>query len=98
MSKSYWVYILCSQRNGTLYTGYTGDLAKRIYVHREKLSEGFTKKYDVIKLVYVEEYGDVYEAKDREICIKRWKRAWKVDLIEKLNPEWKDLYEHLVMA
>lgn len=86
------MYILCSDRNGTIYTGVTGDLSKRIYTHKQKLVEGFTKKYDVDKLVYVEPYKYVYDALRREHQIKNWKREWKINLIEKQNPKWDDLY------
>jgi putative endonuclease len=90
--KSYFVYILASKRNGTLYIGITNDLAKRVYAHRQNLIDGFTKKYGVHKLVYFEETNDVNEAILREKRIKKWKREWKIKLIEKENPEWKDLY------
>lgn len=92
MRKSYFVYILTIRKNTALYTGMTGDLQKRIWGHRQGTVKGFTKKYNVHKLVYVEEYSDVQEAIHREKCIKEWNRQWKIDLIEKQNPEWKDLY------
>lgn len=95
MMKSYWVYILCSKRNGTLYVGITNDLVRRIYEHKEKLIDGFTKTYNVTKLVHVEGFQDVTAAIHREKCLKKWKRAWKLHLIEEHNPEWRDLYEDI---
>jgi len=89
----YWLYILASKRNGTLYTGVTGDLVGRIYTHKAKLVDGFTKKYNVNQLVYVEEFNDIHQAISREKCIKKWNRAWKLSLIESYNPGWRDLYE-----
>ena len=85
-----FVYILASQKNGTLYTGSTTDLAKRLEQHRSS-STGFAAKYYVRRLVYVEEYTTTFEVLERERRIKRWKRAWKIGLIEKLNPSWDDL-------
>ena len=89
---SYWVYILCSKRNGTLYVGVTNNLIRRVYEHKQKLIDGFTKKYDINKLIYTEEFNDVYAAIYREKCIKKWNRSWKLKLIEQYNPEWEDLY------
>jgi putative endonuclease len=91
----YWVYILASRKNGTIYIGVTGDLPRRIYQHKEKLVEGFTKKYNVTHLVYAEEFQDIKDAIHREKCIKKWNRAWKLRLIEAQNPDWKDLYESI---
>ena len=93
--KTYWVYILCSKRNGTLYTGITSDIARRVYEHKNKLIKGFTKQYSVDRLVYAECFQDVGEAIYREKSIKKWNRAWKLNLIEQNNPEWQDLYELL---
>ena len=93
--KNYYVYILASQRNGTLYVGVTGDLKKRVWEHRTKAVDGFTQKYGVSHLVYVEIYNDVQQALQREKNIKKWPRKWKLELIEKDNPEWDDLYEVL---
>lgn len=90
--KAYYVYILASQRNGTLYTGVTSDLVKRVYEHKSKNVDGFTQKYDVDQLVYFEQYVTAEEAIIREKRIKEWKRAWKLELIEKDNPDWRDLY------
>lgn len=93
--KSYYVYILASKPNGTLYIGVTNDLARRMYEHRSGLVEGFTKQYSVHLLVYFEETTDIRSAIERETCLKRWKRDWKKDLIERSNPEWDDLAESL---
>jgi putative endonuclease len=83
---------MASARNGTLYIGVTSDLAKRVWEHREGLIEGFTKKYGVKMLVHFEEFGDVGLAIQRETRLKKWKRQWKLELIEKENPNWRDLY------
>lgn len=96
MEKSPCVYILASKRNGTLYTGVTSDLVKRVYDHKNGLADGFTKKYKVHHLVYFELHEDMYAAISREKQIKKWNRAWKLELIEKNNPAWKDLYESIV--
>ena len=93
--KDSYVYILASQKNGTLYTGVTSDLIKRIYQHKEKAVDGFTKKYKINKIVYYEIHTYIVEAISREKKIKRWRRAWKLALIEKTNPQWHDLYEQL---
>lgn len=94
--KTYYVYILASQRNGTLYTGVTNDLKRRIWEHKHDLVKGFTKEYGTHILVYFEQHEDIEEAILREKKIKRWKRKWKLDLIEKDNPDWKDLYDSIV--
>lgn len=96
MEKNYYTYILASGKNGTLYIGITSDLIKRAWEHKEKLVEGFTKKYGVAKLVYYEIYSDPENAIKREQRLKFYKRQWKIDLIEKSNPQWKDLYSGLV--
>ncbi len=93
--KNYYVYILASQRNGTLYIGVTSDLKKRIYEHKEDLIEGFTKKYQVHDLVYFENCEDINSAIEREKRLKKWRREWKLELIEKSNPDWKDLFGEL---
>ena len=87
----FYVYILASCRNGTLYIGMTDDLARRVWEHRIGAVPGFTRKYGVDRLVYVEEYGSILEARAREHAMKRWRRAWKIALIEKDNPQWRDL-------
>jgi putative endonuclease len=92
----YYVYILASRRNGTLYTGVTSDLVKRVHEHKSDLVDGFTKAYGVHNLVYYETVDDVDSAISREKQIKRWKRAWKVELIEGVNPDWRDLYPDLM--
>ena len=92
MMKQYFVYIM-SSRTGTLYTGLTNDLGRRVWQHKEKRIEGFTKKYDVTRLVYFEGFGDVHEAIAREKVIKGWRRSKKLALIESLNPKWRDLSE-----
>jgi putative endonuclease len=89
--KKYYVYILASKRNGTLYIGVTNDLEKRAYQHKEGEIEGFTQKYKVKMLVYHEAYSNVNSAIAREKQLKKWNRQWKIQLIEKANPEWKDL-------
>ena len=93
MSKTYHVYILASAKNGTLYIGVTSDLARRVWEHREAMIPGFTKRYDVKMLVHFEEFGDIGYAIDRETRLKKWKRRWRLELIEKTNPDWNDLYE-----
>ena len=96
MTKKAYVYILTSKRNGTLYIGITTDLVKRIYEHKHDLVDGFTKKYKVHRLVYFEEHEDIRQAITREKQIKKWKRKWKLELIEKVNPNWRDLYTEIV--
>ena len=93
--ESYFVYILASKRNGTLYIGVTNDLVRRVYQHKQNIIEGFTKKYNVHNLVYYESCPDVKAAITREKQLKKWKRRWKIELIEKGNPEWRDLYSDL---
>jgi putative endonuclease len=90
------VYILASRRNGTLYVGVTSKLVKRVWEHRNHVVEGFTKRYHVIHLVWYELHETMQSAIRREKAIKEWKRAWKLELIEKVNPGWVDLYESLV--
>ncbi len=94
--KSYWIYILASKRNGTLYIGVTNNLCRRIYEHKEQLFKGFTKKNGVNQLVYIEEFNRIEEAIYREKTIKNWKREWKLRLIESANPAWKDLSDDLM--
>ncbi|MBZ0157202.1 MAG: GIY-YIG nuclease family protein [Alphaproteobacteria bacterium] len=93
--KSFYVYILCNKRNGTLYTGVTSDLMKRIYEHRNNLVDGFTKEYAVHRPVWYEMHESADAAIAREKQIKRWRRDWKLHLIEKSNPQWNDLYDAL---
>jgi len=94
--KSSFVYILASQRNGTLYTGVTSDLTRRAWQHRSKDVQGFTKQYNVCKLVYFENHGDINEVIKREKQIKRWSRNWEKAMIERDNPHWEDLYLKMV--
>jgi putative endonuclease len=87
------VYLLASRRNGILYTGVTSDLTQRISIHKQKLIDGFTKRYGITQLVYYEMHETMDAAIRRESQIKKWKRAWKVRLIEQMNPEWCDLFD-----
>ena len=89
--KTYYVYILANKRNRTLYIGITNDLVRRISEHKSGMIEGFTKKYSIDKLVYYESTTDVNEAIAREKRLKKWKRQWKIDLIENSNQDWQDL-------
>ena len=91
----YWVYILASKIGGTLYIGVTNDLVRRVYEHKMKLLGGFTNKYGIGRLVYFEQYDDVEAAIAREKHLKKWQRAWKIRLIEELNPNWDDLYPQI---
>ena len=97
-SRSYYVYILASRLGGTLYIGVTNDLIRRVAEHKLKLTEGFTKKYDIFKLVYFEQFDDVENAIKREKRLKKWNRAWKIRLVEELNPNWDDLYPSIAGA
>ena len=97
MAGLYYVYILASKRNGTLYVGITNDLSQRIWEHREGLVDGFTKKYGVKRLVYFETFDNIKDAIHREDRLKKWKRQWKIDLIQKGNLYWDDLYETLTL-
>jgi putative endonuclease len=89
----YYVYVLASQRNGTLYIGVTNDVARRVAEHKARVADSFTRKHDVTKLVHVERFTDINEAIAREKAMKKWRRAWKLKLIEQGNPTWTDLYE-----
>ncbi len=90
--KTYYVYFLASKRNGTIYIGVTSDLTRRVHQHKQGLVDGFTKKYNVNMLVYYEKFQDVYLAISREKQLKHWKRSYKLQLIERNNPKWRDLY------
>jgi putative endonuclease len=90
--RSYWVSILASRIGGTLYIGVTNDLVRRVYEHRTNAVAGFTSKYDVHRLVYFEQFGDIESAIRREKRLKKWNRAWKIRLIEESNLDWHDLY------
>ena len=91
----YCVYIMASKPFGTLYLGMTNDVVRRAYEHREGLVDGFTKRHNVKLLVYCEEHAAALAAIQREKNIKHWPRAWKVDLIRKMNPQWRDLYDEI---
>ena len=95
MDGPFFVYILASKRNGTLYVGVTNNLARRMSEHKGKLIPGFTRKYGVDLLVYFEAFDSVLEARAREHSMKRWRRAWKIKLIEEFNPDWDDLTSKL---
>jgi putative endonuclease len=90
--RCYWVYILASRLGGTLYIGVTDDLVRRVHEHRSKIVGGFTRKYNVTRLAYFESFADVENAILRVKRLKRWKRRWKIQLIEDSNPNWDDLY------
>ena len=94
--KNYYVYILASKKNGTLYIGVTNDIVKRVYEHKNDIIKGFTEKHKVLNLVHYEIVFDIHAAITREKRMKKWKRQWKIELIEKDNPEWRDLYNDLV--
>ncbi len=89
----FFVYILTNRRYGVLYVGVTNDLARRIAQHRAKVVRGFTAKFGLVKLVYFEEFESILEARAREYSLKRWQRAWKLALVDRVNPEWRDLGE-----
>ncbi len=93
MKERFYVYILASKRNGTLYIGITSNLPKRIYEHKNEITGGFTGKYGVKTLVYYEVFDDFENAVNREKAMKAWQRKWKIELIENNNPAWRDLYE-----
>ena len=97
MTKQPVVYVLASKRNGTLYIGVTSDLVKRVWQHKNDVAEGFTKKYGVHTLVYYEMHADMTEGIRCEKQLKKWNRAWKIELIEKENPEWLDLWPTLTV-
>lgn len=92
----YYVYILANKKNGTLYIGVTNNLIKRIWEHKNKFVEGFTKHYSLHMLVYYEQTIDIVSAITREKQLKKWNRAWKIKLIEEFNPTWKDLYNLII--
>ena len=96
MNKQPTVYILASQKNGTLYIGVTSDLAKRTWEHKNNLVDGFTKRYSIHHLVWYELHEDMNSAIEREKSLKEWKRAWKLKLIEGFNPDWQDLYDTII--
>ena len=91
----FYVYILSSKRNGSLYVGMTNDISRRLAEHKAAINDGFAKKYNITQLIHIEEFTTAYDAIQREKCIKRWKRSWKTRLIEEHNPEWDDLSHKL---
>jgi putative endonuclease len=93
---AYYVYILTRKRNSVFYVGVTNDLIRRVYEHKNELIAGFTKKYNVKLLVYYEQYADINDAIHREKLIKKWARKIKIDAIERVNPDWRDLYFDLI--
>jgi putative endonuclease len=95
MDKHFFIYILASKRNGTLYVGVTSDLIKRVWQHKNEVMKGFTSKYDVHALVFFEEHPTAESAILREKQLKKWRRKWKLRLIEEKNPNWKDLYDEI---
>src|SRR6185437_6169033 len=96
MNKPGYVYIMASRRNGTIYIGSTSDLVQRAYQHREGLIRGFTREYGCKMLVWYQAYDDLDAARHRELQMKEWKRAWKLRVIEEMNPNWNDLYPSLL--
>jgi len=96
LEKQPCVYLLTSSKEGTIYIGVTSDLIKRVWEHKNKVVEGFTKRYNIHLLVWYEQHIDMTAAIQREKVIKSWKREWKINLIEEKNPEWEDLYESLL--
>jgi putative endonuclease len=96
MEKRYYVYILANRRNGTLYIGMTNNIIRRIWEHKNKFVEGFSRKYGLDKLIYLEEFSDPENAIKYEKRLKKYNRRWKMNLIEKQNPHWQDLYETVV--
>ncbi len=93
MDKPSYVYMMGSDRYGTLYVGVTSDMVRRAWQHREGVCEGFTKQHGVSRLVWYEVHADIYQAITREKQIKKWNRTWKVDMISEFNPTWRDLFE-----
>jgi len=96
MGRPGYVYIMASQRNGTIYLGVTSNLPKRVHEHREGLIEGFTRKHGCKLLVWYESYDDIQEARATELRMKNWNRQWKLKRIERMNPEWNDLWDEIV--
>ena len=95
MKKQFYVYIVASKRNGTLYIGITSDLTRRVWEHKQKVVKSFTKEYGVDKLVYYEVHDSAEAAITREKRLKKWNRAWKLKLIENMNPSWRDLWQDI---
>ena len=95
MAKGGWVYMLASGRNGTLYVGVTADLVRRVWEHKNGVVPGFSKRYRVARLVWCERHDDIRDAIAREKAIKKWRRVWKLEAIEAMNPGWRDLYDEI---
>lgn len=95
MNKPGYVYLMASGRNGTTYLGVTSDLLKRLWQHRNEVVDNFSKKYGCARLVWYEAFDDIQQARQRELQMKKWKRAWKVELVERDNPQWLDLFDRL---
>lgn len=93
---SFYVYILANKRNGTIYIGVTNNIIRRVYEHKQNLVQGFTQKYAIHQLVYFEEFSSSIDAIMREKQLKKWNRTWKIELIEKNNPQWRDLYYEII--
>jgi putative endonuclease len=93
----FFVYILANRARGVLYVGVTSDLARRLTAHKAKLAPGFTKAYGIVLLVHYEEYASIIEARARERALKRWRRNWKIALIEETNPDWRDLTDKIAV-
>jgi putative endonuclease len=96
MTRSGYVYLMANKRNGTIYLGVTSDLVKRAHDHRHGLIEGFTKQHRCKMLIWFEQFDDIQDARAREYSMKKWKRAWKLKVIEDANPDWRDLFDDLV--
>jgi putative endonuclease len=94
--KGGWVYIMASERNGTLYIGVTANLSRRVWEHREDMGSSFARKYGTKRLVYAERHDDIRSAIQRETSLKRWNRSWKIQMIERHNPFLDDLYDHII--
>jgi len=97
MKIRFFVYVLANRPRGVLYIGVTNDLIRRLVEHKAKLVPGFSKTYGVVRLVYYEEYSSILEARAREATLKRWRRAWKIELVGKFNPDWRDLSDELAL-
>ncbi len=97
-AKDYWVYIMTNESRGVLYVGMTSDLVGRAVQHSDRLLDGFTKKYGVNRLVYFESHDQAHIAARRERAMKRWRRDWKIELIEQANPTWRDLFGEVLQA
>jgi putative endonuclease len=97
MDRRFFVYVLANRLRGVLYIGVTNDLIRRLAAHKGKVVPGFTKTYGVVMLVYYEEYSSILQARAREATLKRWRRAWKIALIDEFNPDWRDLSEELAL-